>query len=142
MHLSVAKESFMTTQAVAHSWITTHTSHDCMRKKVKSLRLFAAPRTVAYQAPPSMEFSRQEYRSGLPFPSPFSLEDFLVRSLYVIINTFWVTCLVNCFITFQVTCLITSKHIFWKDCSLFRAHTRKYIHALCEHLIILEYLFS
>ena len=43
------------------------------RKKVKSLshvRLFASPWTVAYQAPPSMEFSRQEYWSGLPFPSP------------------------------------------------------------------------
>ena len=26
--------------------------------------------TVAYQAPPSMEFSRQEYWGGLPFPSP------------------------------------------------------------------------
>ena len=67
MHLSVAKESFMTTQAVAHSLITTHTCHDCMRKKVKSLSrvgLFATPRTVAYQAPPSMEFSRQDYWSG------------------------------------------------------------------------------
>ena len=31
--------------------------------------LFATPWTVAYQAPPSMEFSRQEYWSGLPFPS-------------------------------------------------------------------------
>ena len=41
--------------------------------KVKSLscvRLFATPWTVAYQAPPSMEFSRQEYWSGLTFPSP------------------------------------------------------------------------
>ena len=41
-------------------------------KKVKSLscvQLFATPRTVAYQAPQSMEFSRQEYWSGLPFPS-------------------------------------------------------------------------
>ena len=41
--------------------------------KVKSLsrvRLFATPWTVAYQAPPSMGFSRQEYWSGLPFPSP------------------------------------------------------------------------
>ena len=28
---------------------------------------------VAYQAPPSMEFSRQEYWSGLPFPSPEDL---------------------------------------------------------------------
>ena len=40
--------------------------------KVKSLshvRLFATPWTVAYQAPPSMGFSRQGYWSGLPFPS-------------------------------------------------------------------------
>ena len=32
--------------------------------------LFATPWTVAYQAPWSMGFSRQEYWSGLPFPSP------------------------------------------------------------------------
>jgi len=41
--------------------------------KVKSLshvRLFATPWTAAYQAPPSMGFSRQEYWSGLPLPSP------------------------------------------------------------------------
>ena len=41
--------------------------------KVKSLshvQLFATPWTVAHQASPSMEFSRQEYWSGLPFPSP------------------------------------------------------------------------
>ena len=30
----------------------------------------ATPWTVAYQAPPSIGFSRQEYWSGLPFPSP------------------------------------------------------------------------
>ena len=33
----------------------------------------ATPWTVAYQVPPSMEFSRQEYWSGLPFPSPGDL---------------------------------------------------------------------
>ena len=32
--------------------------------------LTATPWTVAYQAPPSLGFSRQEYCSGLPFPSP------------------------------------------------------------------------
>ena len=37
--------------------------------------LFAAPRTVACQAPPSMEFSRQEYWSRLPFPPPEDLLD-------------------------------------------------------------------
>ena len=44
--------------------------------KVKSLSrvwLFATPWTVALQAPSSMEFSRQEYWSGLPFPSPISV---------------------------------------------------------------------
>ena len=48
------------------------------RKKVKSLsrvRFFAAPWTIAHQTPPSMEFSRQEYWSGLPFPSPGDLPD-------------------------------------------------------------------
>ena len=45
-------------------------------RKVKSLsrvRLFATPWTVAYQAPLSLGFFRQEYWSGLPFPSPGDL---------------------------------------------------------------------
>ena len=44
--------------------------------KVKSLscvQFFTTPWTVAYQAPLSMGFSRQEYWSGLPFPSPGDL---------------------------------------------------------------------
>ena len=47
-----------------------------VKVKVMSLsrvRLFATPWTVAYQAPPSVGFSRQEYWSGLPFPSPGDL---------------------------------------------------------------------
>ena len=43
--------------------------------KVKSLshvQLLATPRTAAYQAPPSMGFSRQEYWIGVPLPSPSS----------------------------------------------------------------------
>ena len=39
------------------------------------VRLFATPGTVAHQAPMSMGFSRQEYWSGLPFPSPGDLPD-------------------------------------------------------------------
>ena len=42
-------------------------------KSLSRVRLFATAWTVAYQAPPSMEFSRQEYWSGLPFPSPGDL---------------------------------------------------------------------
>ena len=42
-------------------------------KSPSGVQPFATPWTVAYQAPPSMEFSRQEYWSGLPFPSPGDL---------------------------------------------------------------------
>ena len=58
------------------------TSHNWPNKvkssQVKSLshvRLFATPWTIAYQAPLSMGFSRREYWSGLPFPSPGDLPD-------------------------------------------------------------------
>ena len=47
-------------------------------RKVKSLsrgRLFATPWTAAHQASPSMESSRHEYWSGLPFPYPEDLPD-------------------------------------------------------------------
>ena len=49
-----------------------------LKVKVKSLshaRLFVTPWTVGHQAPPSMGFPRQEYWSGLPFPSPGYLPD-------------------------------------------------------------------
>ena len=38
-------------------------------KSLSRVRLFATPWTAAYQAPPSMGFSRQEYWSGVPLPS-------------------------------------------------------------------------
>ena len=50
--------------------------------KVKSLSrvlLFATPWTVAHQVLPSMEFSRQKYWSGLPFPSPEDLPDLGIK---------------------------------------------------------------
>ena len=47
---------------------TTVTSESV--KLLSHVRLFTTPWTVALQTPPSMGFSRQEYWSGLPFPSP------------------------------------------------------------------------
>ena len=44
-------------------------------KSLSHVQLFATLWTVAYQAFPSMGFSRQEYWSGLPFPSPGDLPD-------------------------------------------------------------------
>ena len=61
-------------QARMLEWVAISFSNAWKQKvKVKSLScvwLFATPRTVAYQAPLSMGFSRQEYWSGVPLPSP------------------------------------------------------------------------
>ena len=40
-------------------------------KSLSRVRLLATPWTAAYQAPPSMGFSRQEYWGGVPLPSPW-----------------------------------------------------------------------
>ena len=45
------------------------------QKSLSHVRLFAIPWIIAYQAPHSMGFSRHEYWSGLPFPSPGDLPD-------------------------------------------------------------------
>ena len=51
-------------------------THLCVCAQLFSgVRLFATPWTVTHQAPPSLEFSRQEYWSGLPFPTPGDLPD-------------------------------------------------------------------
>ena len=61
-------------QARTLEWVAISFSNAWKWKvKVKSLscvQLFATPWTAAYQAPPSMRFSRQEYWSGVPLPSP------------------------------------------------------------------------
>ena len=44
-------------------------------KSLSPVWFFVTPWTVAYHSPPSMGFSRQEYWSGLPFPSPEDLPD-------------------------------------------------------------------
>ena len=52
--------------------------HANIHVKVKLLsrvRLFVTPWTAAHQTPPSMGFSKQEYWSRLPFPSPEDLPD-------------------------------------------------------------------
>ena len=54
------------------AWKVERHEHECYLSESVShscVRLFVTPWTVALQAPESMEFSRQEYWSGLPFPS-------------------------------------------------------------------------
>ena len=73
-------------QARTLEWVAISFSNAWKRKmKVKSLspvRLFVTPWTAAHQAPLSMGFSRQEYWSGWPLPSPEIY-------VYVCVNIYW-----------------------------------------------------
>ena len=51
----------------------------CCAQTLGHVRLSTTPWTVARQAPLSMGFSRQEYWSGLPFPSPGELPDARIK---------------------------------------------------------------
>ena len=68
----------MDTNASRWKWGVTgyaHSNKESESEVAQSGRLFATPWTVAYQAPPSMGFSRQDYWSGVPLPSPGDLPD-------------------------------------------------------------------
>ena len=71
-------------QARTLEWVASAFSNAWKWKvKVKSLScvwLFKTPWTAAYQAPLSMEFSRQEYWSGVPLPSPTWAGDCLLAN--------------------------------------------------------------
>ena len=55
----------------------------CVRVSLAVLSDSGTPRTVACQAPLSMEFSRQEYWSGLPFPSPIYMHIYYIHILFI-----------------------------------------------------------
>ena len=73
--------------------------------KVKSLSrvwLQATPWTAAHQAPPSMGFSKQEYWSGVPLPSPNRRQYFQKQNL------------TNSYQTIQQSCSLESTQMNWK----------------------------
>ena len=85
-----------------------------VKVKVKSLscvRLFASPWTVAYQAPLSMGYSRQEYWNGLPFPPPGDLPDPGIKFASLVSPTLQVDSLPTEPWHLYSTCRGTLKHI-------------------------------
>ena len=73
-------------------------------KSLSHVQLFAIPWTVACQAPLSMEFSRQEYWSGLPVPSPEDLPDPGIKPKSPALQAD------------KITLLIISRAWTWEDC--------------------------
>ena len=69
-----------TLQARILEWVAISFSNACMHaKSLSHVQLWATLWTAAHQPPLSMGFSRQEYWSGLPFPSPNSFNQFSWR---------------------------------------------------------------
>ena len=56
-------------------------------KSLSRVRLVATPWTAAYQAPPSMGFSRQEHWSGVPLPTPMTNLDSILKSRDITLPT-------------------------------------------------------
>ena len=102
-------------QARTLEWVAISFSKTWKWKvKVKSFSrvwLFATPWTAAYQAPLSMGFSRQEFWSGVPSPSPWYLFSMVTSALFFIIFLYsaycWSTYLLDfCFLSqnYLLTC--------------------------------------
>ena len=103
--------------------------------KVKSLShvwLFETPWTVAYQAPPSMGFSRQEYWSRVPLPSPILYYTILYYTILYYKSFLWwdvfssplfmlkLSCLSFCSLVLTILCIIwTQTHVKHKICKYF-----------------------
>ena len=80
-------------QARILEWVAISFSNAWKWKvKVKSLSrvwLLATPWTAAHQAPPSMGFSRQEYWSGVPLPSPIRADNLAINSCFCHLLAVW-----------------------------------------------------
>ena len=89
-------------QARTLEWVAISFSNAWKWKvKVKSLSriwLWATPWTAAYQAPPSMGFSRQAYWNGVPSPSPVNIQDWfpLGWTGLIIVNNILYSLLKSC----------------------------------------------
>ena len=75
--------------------------------------LFVTPWTIAYQAPLSMGFSRQEYWSGLPCPPPGDLSDPGIKPSSLMSPTLAGRFLFS-FLFFTTSTIVLNKHVVWK----------------------------
>ena len=109
----------------------------CARARVHThtlshVQLFATPWTVARQGPLSMEFPRQEYWSGLPFPSPGGIPDPGIKPMSPVspawaggslplyhLGSQWV-CVLNGFSTPLLSAISLSKEKLGSSCTSYR----------------------
>ena len=93
----------------------------CMKvKSLSRVRLLATPWTAAYQASPSMEFSSQEYWSGVPLPSPSYNGN---RRIFFCLSSVFQDCIIR-----------ISNHYFWNFFSQGNYHLVREQSTQWEHI--------
>ena len=93
-----------------NSRVGCHFPLQCMKVKsesevAQSCLILAIPWTAAYQAPPSMGFSRQEYWSGVPLPSPILC---ILLHIFIDIHILWLRIVREHLFSSQNVCSIGS----------------------------------
>ena len=112
--------------------------------KVKSfsrLRLLVIPWTVAYQAPPSMGFSRQEYWSGVPLPSPRTSiradkNKTIIGLILSIENKRGYPSLLLLFYYFRKLKLISTFSSFWNTYKFFEKLDRSFVSFMTRNVFL------
>ena len=112
-------------QARTLEWVAISFSNAGKWKvKVKSLSrvwLFTTPRTAAHQAPPSMGFSRQEYWSGVPLPSPKRTINMKILLMLTLIT--WLR--QSSFSTINLLCFSPFLNLtLWQEDAMYSSHLR------------------
>ena len=106
-------------QARTLEWVAISFSNAWKWKvKVKSLshvQLSATPWTAAYQAPLSMGFSRQEYSSGVPLPSPVLYSRYLLIIWHIVVSLL----IPNSKLSFLLPFPLVTKGLFSMSVNLF-----------------------
>ena len=94
------------------------------------VQLFATPWTVTHQVPLPMGFSRQEYRSGLPCPSPGDLPDSGIKPL-----SLTTPALASGFFTTRATWEAQMRDSYLKEQVLKRTPLKEYRGSICFHTV-------
>ena len=104
-------------------------------KSLSRVRLLTTPWTAAYQAPPSMGFSRQEYWSGVPLPSPYIILYIIYSYIDGHLGYFHILAVVN-----SATMNI-AVHIFFELVLLFSLEKYPKIELL-DHIVFIEFFIN
>ena len=136
-HIHLSHQSWVFRELLPITFLTSNNVEKMKSEsEVAQSCLTLTPWTVAYQASPSMGFSRQEYQSGLPFPSPGDLPNPGIKPRCPALQA---DALPSEPVIFH---LLGVKYLCWQPVYYLRKNIFDSILFLCEHIITVGVLLS